>query len=168
MYAALVKIATRLAPLMLLALCMQQARGAPRCHSVWSSRAESSPDGKWIAEIHKYLCDGGLGPAEEENVELRLARGSHPAVTVLSPWGQWTNPDEVQLRWRNSSILEISVPNRSTFDTRLAQFHGIVIKVRYKNDNPADRARWMAWVEKNKEWVDGRSEGPQPKPPPQP
>lgn len=168
MYAASVKIVSRYAPLALLAFCMQQALGAPGCRSVWSSNAESSPDGKWIAEVHKYLCDGGLGAAEEEDVELRLAHGLHPAVTVLSPWGQWTKPEEVRLRWLNSAVLEISVPNRTTFGTRLAQFHGILIKLRYENDNPADRARWMAWLEKNKEWVKGLSQAPQPRPPPQP
>jgi hypothetical protein len=138
------------------------------CKNVWSSKAESSPDGKWFAEVHQYLCDGGLGPAEEKDVELRLASSPQTKVTVLSPSGQWTEPGEVKLHWVSSGILEISVPNRTMFGTQVPQYRDVVIKVRYENDDPADRTKWLEWVKKNKEWVNGGSNELQPMPPPLP
>ena len=119
----------RILQVLVLAVCIQQARGADGCHSVWSSKPEPSPGGKWVAEAHKYLCAGGLGPAEEEDVELHLAGEDRTRITVLTPHGQWTDPAEVQLRWLNPEILEVSVPNRTIFDARVARYHGIAIKV---------------------------------------
>jgi hypothetical protein len=151
----------------LLISCVLQGCGT-ECQNIWHSEETTSPDGKWIADIRQYICNAGLGSAQEENVELRLANNHRSRVTVLSPSGQWGKPEEVTLRWLSASVLEVTVPNRTSFGTQVSLYRGVTIRVRYKNDDPADRANWLSWVKRNSEWANSASHEPQPKPPPLP
>jgi hypothetical protein len=143
------------------------AFGDDGCERTWSFKT-SSPDGTWIAEVHKDICDAGLGVAQEEVVEVRARGIDRSRTVVLMPSGQWTKPEEVTLRWLDKRILEISVPNRTTFSSSISRVKDVEIKVVYKNDDPADRARWLAWQKDYIEWVNQRRSGPRPQPPPLP
>jgi hypothetical protein len=50
------------------------------------------------------------------------------------------------LVWRESSLLEVIVPNRTDFAYR-AEKAGVEVRVVYSNDDPKDRAAWIARME---------------------
>ena len=139
--------------MMVLICCGLGGCNNSECQRTWSSAVTPSSDGKWFAEIHQYVCDAGLGSFEEEDVELRLADKPQSRRTVLSPTGQWQEPSEVTLRWLNANTLEVTVPNRTRFGTQVPRYDGVEIQVRYKNDDPVDRANWLATVKKNIDWT---------------
>jgi hypothetical protein len=139
--------------------------GSKPCQEVWASADNASPDGKWIAAVHQYVCDSGLGASEEKDVELRLASDLESRKVIMSPRGQWTDPQKIKLNWIGASILEVTVPNRTALDSNTLKHRGVEIRVRYEDDDPADRANWLKWVEENQRWAGGSSTQVQAKPP---
>jgi hypothetical protein len=155
----------------LVALLMCTALSACKkqeCTRTWTSDSSKSPDGKWIAEVHEDVCDAGLGGSDDITVVLRPASVSGAATVVLAPSGQWKDPKLVKPRWLGAQNLEVSVPNRTTFGTQLPRYDGAEVAVRFENDDPTDRTRWLAWRKQNMEWVGQHSSAPQPQPPPLP
>lgn len=151
--------------LVMLAASMSGGCGNNPCHEVWVSVDTASPDGKWIAAVHQYVCDAGLGVAEEKNVELRLAGDPKSRKVIMSPSGQWTDPQRIKLNWVGASILEVTVPNRTAVDSDMLEHRGVKIRVRYEDDDSADRVNWLKWIEENQRWVNDPSTQTQPKPP---
>jgi len=140
-----------------------EGRASP-CERSWSAKI-TSPDRKWTADLHEDVCDAGLGAAAQELVDLVPRADPARRTTVLIPTGQWTNPAQVEARWLGPKTLEVSVPNRTRFEVRRAHHNGIEIRIRYRDDNPVDRAKWLDWVKRHAEWVAGNASGTEPKPP---
>jgi hypothetical protein len=161
------RVAASLTQLLLLSLCAATASAAQQgCNRLWEMRTLSS-DSNWVAVVHQDVCDVGLGSAVDEYVELRENGASKAGKVIAVPSGEWKNPDAVKLRWLGPKLLEISVPNRTILHSRLCRYKDIAIRVRYRQDNPEDRARWLAWVQENLEWAKS-SLGRQPQLPPLP
>ena len=59
-------------------------------------------------------------------------------------------------------MLEVSVPNRTMFEKQVSRYRDVEIKVRYENDDPSDRARYLDWVKRHNEWVNKQAGGPEP------
>jgi hypothetical protein len=112
------------------------------CIKTWESSVPS-PDGRWRAIVHEDVCDGGLVRARQELVDLVSAANPKSSQTVLTPRGQWDRPDEVTIRWLSPQVVEVSVPNRTVFDTQLTSFMGVSVQIHFENNDPADRAKWM-------------------------
>lgn len=101
-------------------------------------------------------------------VELQPRGDTVGAEDILWPSGQWSKASLVQLSWISSRELEVTVPNRTTIPDTVAQYKGVKIRVVYRNDDPADRARWLDWVKRNQDWLDRKGDGSQPAPPSDP
>jgi hypothetical protein len=136
-----------------------------------ASLTRASPNGQWLAIAHSDACGGGIGTSYTDNrVDLRRA-GSNESESVLVPEGQWQPSELVGLNWVSAEQLQITVPNRTILDLWVASSHGINIDVQYDRDDPADRARWIAWRAENEAWLKNsisnpQSKLPQPQPPP--
>jgi hypothetical protein len=123
-------------------LCALLAAGIVGCVEVeqtWTSGPLRSPGGRWIAEVHD--ATHGWNTLPRTVVDVRMPTEPLPTV-VLEPWGDWTGGENVEVRWREAQVLEITVPNRTAFDTRLQSYKGLVVEVRFRADNPADRRFW--------------------------
>jgi hypothetical protein len=95
-----------------------------------SSETSTSPDRTWIASAHADSCGGGFGTGYISNtVGLRRSNDSGEPMTVLAPEGQWEPSQLAQLRWLDSTKLEIQVPNRTWLPLYVASFHGVNIEV---------------------------------------
>lgn len=157
---------------LLLVFCLFE--GCSRKCERLSSAASTSPDGTWVASAHADGCGGGFGTGYISNtVDLRRSNDSGEPMTVLAPEGQWEPTTLAQLRWIDSTRLEIHVPNRTWLPLYVASFQGVDVEVRYDHDNPADRASWLSWRKQNEKWVadtvkNGHAAAPQPTPPPLP
>lgn len=162
------RVVTPVAALMILSMFVTNSlSGQEGCNRLWQAR-EPSPDSVWVALVHQDVCDVGLGSAVDIIVELQARDSVKTRKIILSPSGQWKNPDAVRLKWLNRRLLEISVPNRTVFSNPVSQYRGVAICIKYRHDNPADRARWMTWVKENMEWVKSSDGRPQPASPPLP
>ncbi len=135
-----------------LAACNRQ-----QCTRTWTSSGVNSPDGKWTARVQQDVCETGLSSTEIAVVVQRVS-----SSVVLRPSGQWRDPALIGLRWLGSETLEVSVPNRSVFTEEPSAPAGIRIRVRYENDDPADRAGWLKWREQYIDWVNHGGRGPSP------
>jgi hypothetical protein len=138
------------------------------CTRTWTSDGNGSPDGKWLAEVREDVCDAGLGAADDVTVVLRPAGAPGDATVVLAPSGQWKDAKLIRPQWLSAQTLEITVPNRTVFGTQLSRYGGVDIVIRYEQDDPTDRARWLAWRTHNIDQVNQRSGGPRAQPPPSP
>jgi hypothetical protein len=133
----------------MLAASISVGCGNKPCQEVWPSADAASPDGKWIAAVHRYVCDSELGASEQKDVEVRLASDLKSRKVIMPPSGQWTAPQRIKLNWVGASILEVTVPNRTALDSDMLEHRGVEIRVRYEHDDPADRANWLKWIEEN-------------------
>ncbi len=116
--------------------------GRDGCERLWESRAPS-PDSSWVAVVHQDVCDVGLGSAVDLLVDLRRPGSVRTGGVVLSPAGQWKNPDAVKVTWLSPRLLEISVPNRTMFGVKLSRYKDVAIQLRYRHDNPRiERGGW--------------------------
>ena len=155
-------------------MCVCVLEGCSRKCERLSSATITSPDGAWIASAHANACGGGFGTGYTSNtVDLRRSNDSGEPMTVLAPEGQWEPTQLAQLRWLDSTRLEIQVPNRTWLPLYVASFQGVNIEVRYDHDNPADRGSWLSWRKQNEQWVadtvkNGHALAPPPTPTPQP
>lgn len=128
-----------------------------------SSTTVPSPDGQWIATVHNDACGAGIGTdAVESIVDIRAAKGTQPPVTVLMPDGWWESTDRPVARWTSVNSLEVTVPNRTAFARQMAELWGISIRVRYENDDPVDRANWIAASKRYVEWIRSGGKGTPP------
>jgi hypothetical protein len=137
------------------------------CKRTWESRT-LSPDSAWLAIAHEDVCEAGMVSDVQLVVELRSKDDARSGPVILAPSGDWRDPTAVGLKWLGTRRLEVSVPNRTTFDSAVSQYKDVAIQVRYEHADAADRARWLAWVKRNKAWLAGGEAGPQPVPPPLP
>jgi hypothetical protein len=131
------------------------------CERSWERRFKS-PDGKWLAVVHDDVCSGGLGSDGLTVVDLVVADRPQQVVTVLIPFGQWTQGEVVRLTWTSARNLEIFVPNRTDFSLSMVRYSDIDIAVKFDHDNPEDREKWRNWVKEHSGWLKNGSKGVEP------
>jgi hypothetical protein len=134
-----------------------------------NSYVTTSPKGRWQADVHEDHCGAGFGTDWAGYiVDLRATGGSQPPIDILTPEGDWTRTDRPVARWLSDDKLQITVPNRTTFSMRVAELWGIGIDIRYDNDDPVDRANWIAATKRYSDWIESGGKGVRPAVPPLP
>jgi hypothetical protein len=124
-------VLTRLVVALSLLLVFCLFEGCSRKCERLSSAASTSPDGTWVASAHADGRGGGFGTGYTSNtVDLRRSNDSREPMTVLAPEGQWEPTTLTQLRWIDSTRLEIQVSNRTWLPLYPASFQGVDIEVR--------------------------------------
>jgi hypothetical protein len=147
---------TRMAVGTIVAICIGWSAGAcatksDPCQEAWTSTPSPSPDSTWIAVVHQRVCSGIGTGGQDVMVDVAPAKDPKAAMTILSPDGAWTRPDDVTVRWLGPNSLEASVPNRTHFGVITTWYRGVDVHVRYLNDNPADRLSWLRTMDRDYE-----------------
>ncbi len=144
------------------------------------SKTTPSPDGRWVAQVQEEVCATSTGAAAGITVVVESTKDPTVSRRVFIMPVPRSRDDWPQIRWDAPDAMEVRVPNMSEANPPEPLFEGIRISLTYCGDNPADRARlvaykaamlqWQkdvtAWVQQRKQ--DPESAGPRPARPEEP
>jgi hypothetical protein len=131
------------------------------------SKSTPSPDGRWVAHVQEEVCATANGAVAGITVVLESTRDSAISRRVFIMPVPRSRDDWPDIRWDAADAMEVRVPNMSEANPPEPVFEGIRISLTYCGDNPADRARLVAykaavlqWQKDVTAWVQQRKQQP--------
>lgn len=123
--------------------------------TVW--QAEYSLDNVWKATSSQVVCDLGLSSSASAVVKIGRGPDMKLQATVLGMDLPSDPADEPRIQWISPTKLMITVAAGSMFASRVAEYQGIQIDVRYCPDDPKLNQQMIEWRTKYQKWIQDTS-----------